>query len=190
MNVQNTFLAVILVLVVGFGGYTFLHSSAQNAMQSGEQVMGDKNMNPEEMMHSTSTSTTNTETADTMAKEQVIMHKESSGAGSVLPMKQSSAYQEYSTEKLSLAASGKVVLFFHATWCPICRALDTELLANLSKIPTDVHILKVDYDTSDVLKKKYGVTYQHTFVQVDAKGDLIAKWGDASTLAEVIAKIK
>jgi thiol-disulfide isomerase/thioredoxin len=105
-------------------------------------------------------------------------------------MESKGTYQDYSPEKLALANSGKVLLFFHAPWCPVCSALEKEIMADLSVIPASVHILKVDYDSETALKQKYGVTYQHTFVQVDAKGTQIAKWGDAFTMAQVAARIK
>jgi len=98
--------------------------------------------------------------------------------------------EAYSPEKLALAESGKVLLFFHAAWCPICRILDAEAEANPDIIPENLTVLKVDYDSATALKKKYGVTVQHTFVQVDASGAAIAKWSDASTYAQVIARLK
>lgn len=66
------------------------------------------------------------------------------------------------------------ILFFHASWCPECRAFEQTLLS--SELPQDVQILKVDYDTATDLKQKYGVTIQTTFVEVDDAGELIAKW--------------
>lgn len=116
-----------------------------------------------------------TKTDDSMMKKDDVMMKKGS-------------YEPYAPEKLSLAARGKVVLFFHADWCPICRPLDAELVSK--GVPEGIHVLKVNYDTASELKKKYGVTYQHTFVQVDAQGNLIAKWGDAITLAQVLAKVQ
>jgi thioredoxin 1 len=105
-------------------------------------------------------------------------------------MEEKGTYATYAPEKLALANEGKVVLHFHADWCPICRTLEEEILANPAGIPSGVHLLKVDYDTATSLKRKYGVTYQHTFVQVDAQGNLIAKWGDSMKLAQVIGKIQ
>ena len=99
-------------------------------------------------------------------------------------------YEDYSADKIALAQDGKVVLYFHANWCPICRLLDTEVKVHLEEIPAGVHILKVDYDTATALKQKYGVTYQHTFVQIDASGRVIAKWGDSTSLAGLIAKVQ
>ena len=39
------------------------------------------------------------------------------------------------------------------------------------------------------LKKKYEVTYQHTFVQVDAQGNMIKKWSGGA-LADIIDETK
>lgn len=100
------------------------------------------------------------------------------------------SYEVYSDEKISKATSGKVILFFRASWCPTCRALDSDIKSNLMNIPEGVTVLDVDYDKSSVLKQKYGVTYQHTLVQVDSKGNMIEKWSGGSTLAELLTHIK
>lgn len=100
------------------------------------------------------------------------------------------SYETYSPEKLALAKEGKVIIFFKASWCPTCRAVDANIKANLSAIPEGTHILEVDYDKSSELKKKYGVTIQHTFVQVGEDGSQVAKWIGSPTLADVLGKIK
>lgn len=100
------------------------------------------------------------------------------------------SYEAYSPEKLSFAVQGDVVLFFRASWCPTCRGLETDILANLDKIPEGVVILDVNYDTATELKQKYGITYQHTFVQVDEKGNQITKWVGSPTLASLLTNIK
>ncbi len=105
-------------------------------------------------------------------------------------MKASGSYEDYAASKLAWANDGKVVLFFKASWCPTCQSVDKNILANLGEIPANTHILKVDYDTSGELKKKYGVTYQHTFVQVNAQGNLIKKWSGSPSLTALTAEIK
>jgi thiol-disulfide isomerase/thioredoxin len=99
-------------------------------------------------------------------------------------------YEVYAPEKIALANSGPVVLFFKASWCPSCQSVDRDILSNKQHIPSGVTILTVDYDNSQDLKKKYGVTYQHTFVQVDASGNLIKKWSGSATLAALVSSIK
>ncbi len=99
-------------------------------------------------------------------------------------------YENYSAEKIAFASEGDVVLFFHAPWCPTCKALDSDINGELSQIPSNTKILKVDYESSTELKKKYGVTYQHTLVQVDAEGKMIQKWSGGNTLESILEKIQ
>ncbi|GAB0174316.1 MAG: hypothetical protein HHAS10_01950 [Candidatus Altimarinota bacterium] len=88
--------------------------------------------------------------------------------------------------KEALASGQKVALFFHATWCPTCKALDKSINAELSSIPSDALIVKVDYDTSAEMKQKYGVTSQHTTVLIDKDMNLISKKIGARNVAEVL----
>lgn len=123
--------------------------------------------------------------SDTMMDDGNIMMDGSEGS-----MMSKGSYEVYSPEKISLASKGDVVLFFRATWCPTCKALDEDIKANISKIPSGLTILDVDYDKYTELKKKYGVTYQHTMVQIDSNGNLIAKWSGSPTLSDLVSKVK
>ena len=82
-------------------------------------------------------------------------------------------------------AAGDVVLFFAADWCPTCQTTTENLEADPAAIPAGLAIVRVDYDNSDELKKQYGVTTQHTFVQVDAEGNEVAKWTGSLTADEI-----
>ena len=100
------------------------------------------------------------------------------------------SYEAYSAEKLARAEMGDVVLFFHASWCPSCRGLNSNIESNLGSIPEGVSILKTNYDEETALKKKYGVTYQHTLVQVDKDGNLIKKWSGSPSLERLLSEIQ
>ncbi|MCP2638470.1 thioredoxin family protein [Microbacterium sp. HD4P20] len=78
------------------------------------------------------------------------------------------AYVEYGDAELA-AAEGTRVLFFHAPWCPQCRALEADILA--SGVPDGVTVLKVDYDSRQDLRQRYGVTIQTTLVALDDAAD-------------------
>ncbi len=95
------------------------------------------------------------------------------------------SYSDYDASKLSKAEHGTVILFFNASWCPTCVAANKNF--NGSTPPDGLTLLKVDYDDSTDLKRKYGVTYQHTFVQVDKTGKLIKKWNGSKTYDELIS---
>lgn len=87
-----------------------------------------------------------------------------------------SRYIVYSPETAHTLIDKKRVLFFHATWCPTCKIADQQFSSKSDMIPEGVVVLKTDYDTNSDLKKKYGITYQHTFVQIDSEGNELAKW--------------
>lgn len=100
------------------------------------------------------------------------------------------SYEAYTPEKLAKAEDGSVVIFFRAPWCSTCTGLDADIQAHLNEIPEKTHILVANYDSETALKKKYGVTYQHTLVQVDQSGKLIKKWQGSPTLATLISEIQ
>ena len=97
-------------------------------------------------------------------------------------------YQVYSEEAFNGAADKKRVLFFHASWCPNCINADKDITASADAVPDDVVIFKANYDSEDGLKKKYGITSQHTFVYVDSSGDVIEKWSGGNTL-KILEKV-
>ena len=90
------------------------------------------------------------------------------------------------TEQAAARTGTKVVYFFHAPWCPTCRATEDAIARD--GIPAGLTLVKVDFDTENDLRKKYGVTTQHTFVQVDASGAELAKWTGSKGGAEILAK--
>ena len=78
-------------------------------------------------------------------------------------------------DAMMLAETKPTVLFFYATWCPTCKAAMKELNSSPEKL-SGINLLVVDYDNSADLQKKYGVTYQHTFVQINPDGSALTKW--------------
>ena len=89
-------------------------------------------------------------------------------------------YVTYTADYLTKYQGKTKVLFFHATWCSTCKAADRDITKNLSNIPEDLVIIKTNYDKEGELKKKYNVTYQHTFVVVDDQGNEVTKWNGGS----------
>ena len=76
----------------------------------------------------------------------------------------------------ALAAKGKTVVFFYAAWCPNCRATVAELNARFAEVNPDLTLVIADYDKEAALKSKFGVTYQDTFVLLDAVGASVKSW--------------
>jgi thioredoxin 1 len=179
-------------------------NTASDAMKKAEESADSmsntmtKEMAPDAMMKKDAMN------SDTMVKTDATMSKDAMEAKSMTDIKSADgamvkqdaammghgSYEAYAASKLAMADTGKVVLFFRASWCPTCKALDADIKKNAMSIPKGVTILDVDYDTSADLKKKYGVTYQHTLVQVDSKGTQLMKWQGSPTLAALVGKIK
>ncbi len=164
---KNILMLVGIIVIIG-GGFILL-SPKKDAMVNEIQMMKKEDT----MMKNEPTTSSTTK----VMKDNVMMARTGS-------------YEVYSPEKLAKANSGKVVLFFRASWCPTCKALDADIVSNLKSIPENVTILDVDYDNSTDLKKKYGVTYQHTLVEVNADGLMIKKWAGSPTLASLVKEIK
>lgn len=102
---------------------------------------------------------------------------------------QPGTYVDYNAEVFA-KTEGRRVMFFHAPWCPQCRALEQSIKEG--KIPAGVTIFKVDYDTNYDLRTKYGVTMQTTLVEVGANGDKVNEYVayHSPTLEAVIKGLK
>lgn len=98
------------------------------------------------------------------------------------------AYSEYAADPAAFSA-GPVVLFFHADWCPKCRETDANLTADLTSLPEGLTVVKLDFDGETGLRQKYGVTVQHTFVQIDADGEKLDAWTGTYTGGEIASKV-
>ena len=81
---------------------------------------------------------------------------------------------------------GNTVLFFYAPWCPDCQETDKSI--QQTGVPDDINIVKIDFDNANDLRKKYGVTQQHTFVLIGADGEEIKKWTGSFSAEDINAK--
>ncbi len=119
-------------------------------------------------------------------KDAMSVAMENSGDKMSEPVVTSGTYQNYDQSLLSNAKDGKkVVIFFNASWCSTCQAAVKDINSNLSKIDPKLILLSADYDKETSLKQKYGVTFQHTFVEVDENGNLIKKTFGLSTVDKI-----
>lgn len=113
------------------------------------------------------------ETMSSGSPSPAISQQSPSSGESTTPASGSGSYVDYSPTAIA-EAKGTTLLFFHASWCPSCRQIDSEITSN--GLPDDVTIIKVDYDSHQDLRQKYGVTIQTTFVKVDSSGTELAKF--------------
>lgn len=97
-------------------------------------------------------------------------------------VEKSAKYLEFSRQNMVHEGDTRRVLFFYANWCPTCKPADQDLRDNIQKLPDDVAVIRVNYNDDQTdesekeLAKKYKVTYQHTFVQIDQNGEVVTKW--------------
>jgi thiol-disulfide isomerase/thioredoxin len=107
----------------------------------------------------------------------------------------SDRYQPYSSGVLAKTSGNRRVLYFYASWCPTCHPADADFVKNESDIPEDVRVIRINYNDEDTseeetaLAAQYKITYQHTFVQIDAQGNVITQWNGGQT-ADLIKNLK
>lgn len=167
-------IGIIAFVIIAGAVYASMNGNEGTVMEKEkmeQQAMEDKKMIEEKMT------------------EKDMMKKDETGMADKEMMKAGS-YEAYSADKIARASTGDVVLFFHASWCPSCRGLNSDIESNMKSIPDEVTILKVDYDKETELKKKYGVTTQHTLVQVDKDGNMIKKWSGGGSLDSVLSQVE
>ncbi len=174
---------IVAVIIIG-GGSIIANRQAQNVDEA--KMTQDKKDDGEIEKDETPEQ----ETAE--EKEDEEMEKKTDDK---MMKSSTSRYVEYSKAALDQAADNRRVLYFYANWCPICKPADADFRANSNKIPADLTVIRVNYNDSDTdsqekdLAKKYGITYQHTFVQIDSQGNEVTKWNGGQT-DELIANIK
>ena len=183
MNKSIIIVGVIILLGVIGGGWYIANQQSQQVEQT--KMAQEKAAMEEKAAMKAKESFGNAQDKDiTMKKDETVMDKSAI-----------SRYVEYSKAALDQAAAGRRVLYFYANWCPVCRPADANFKENASKIPGDVTVVRVNYNDTDTdqeekdLAKKYGITYQHTFVQVDGQGKQVTKW-NGGQIDELLANIK
>lgn len=152
-------------------------------MQDVANDMIDKKADNPTMMDDTTSSSWLDDQSETMMEEET---KTMDNSGETMSEKLW-VYTDYSPEALA-NATWKIVLFFHANWCPTCISIEKDILAN--DVPSDLTILKVDYDTANDLKQRYSVLTQSSFVQVDHDWNMIKRWISWRWLNDIVKKVE
>jgi thioredoxin 1 len=178
-NTKIVIAAIVGVVVISGGILTY--SSSQKA--SSEKTKNEETAMIMKKKDQDAAMMKKTEDA-AMKKDTEVMKKDEKSVTTVTDtMKKSGIYTAYSAELAkSAAVDGNSVIFFHAPWCPTCKAAEADINTNLTKLDSKLTIFKTDYDTSTELKKQYGVTSQSTFVKVDKDGKLIKKGSGFTTV--------
>ena len=187
MRIHKSYLTVLLLPALALAGC----SSSSDADKKDDAMMSTSATSS-----AMSTSSEAPETSAAMDKdakdgmkkdamEKDAMEKDSMNKGGEFV-----TYEQYMEHSdAAMHHDGRTVLFFDASWCPDCQKLKNALSSEHDVIPADVTVVDVDYDSHNDLRKQYGVTMQHTFVEVDAQGNKVSSWSitDPSALNEKLA---
>lgn len=115
---------------------------------------------------------TKTAGIDAMEKKNTTMEK-SIYQGKVLAGTESTKYLDFNKADYdkALKEKKKILLYFYANWCPICRLEQPKTFAAFNEIKdADLIGFRINYRDSDTdadeeaLAKEFGVSYQHTKV--------------------------
>ena len=161
---KTSTIVIILLAVAILGGGAYFFSQKEDAMTKDDS--SDAMMEKED---------------STMAKDDAMM-------------KEDGRYVPYTQEVFDTAVDKKRVLYFFANWCPTCIPADKNFTENVNKIPENVVLIRVNYNDPDTdaeekaLAQKYGITYQHTFVQIDGQGNVVKKW-NGGQIEELLTNI-
>lgn len=185
MNSKIMVIGVVLFILVGGGLFV---ANQQSKSSKDARMAQEKNAMMEK-------SATESETPEQEAMEQKNAMMEKTDDSKMMDKSTSSRYVPYTKAAYDEALGKRRVLYFYATWCPSCKQANEDFTANPNKIPEDVIVLRINYNDPDTdqeekdLAKKYGITYQHTFVQVDSAGKELTKWNGGQT-DELVTNIK
>ncbi|PID32284.1 hypothetical protein CR970_01245 [Candidatus Saccharibacteria bacterium] len=167
---QIVALMVVLLALVGGGAYLFVGKDDDAASRA------DTN-------ETTSTSQDNALQPAKPASETGAGDSDDDDAQQASPQQPAAAMPaayvalaDYNADPAKYADATKVY-YFHADWCPVCQKVDKAIVEDgAAKLPDNVVLIKTDYDDNTDLRKKYGITYQYTFVQVDQDGNKVKQW--------------
>jgi len=173
-----------VLIAVGVAGYIAYQRAKTTPPPTVEQTQTDDSMVKDDVVFKTDSVTEDTMMEDEVVKDDEVTTKgglpfeggsELNLSGTVLAGTTSKFYDYNQADYLQALASDKlIVLYFYASWCPICRAETQNAtypafneLNNPDVIGFRVNFNDGDTDKSEEgLAREFGVAYQHTKVFV------------------------
>ena len=159
MDKKAVALASVIVLLIG-GGLLFTLSGGSDEEPAETATAAGDVTTPE---------ATETESA-TDDGSLTAKQKAMSGGQAVDEAAAPGQYVDFSPELVE-STPGEKLLFFHASWCPQCLELESDIES--TDLPAGLTIFKVDYDSNQDLRQEYGVTLKTTMVKGEDNGEMI-----------------
>lgn len=173
-----------------------MEEKAMQGKSTGNNEMNEKN-NTENSMDSESS-----ETMEEKAIEEKMMNDKTTMPettyGGQLIAGTTTQYIRYDEVDFNKARdSGKIIyLYFYATWCPICRTERPTILSafngmnNPDAVGFEVHFNDGETNEQDKnAARKFGVSYQHTSIIMNSKGDTVYRSLSPISKEEIISEI-
>ncbi|MEK7505507.1 MAG: thioredoxin family protein [Patescibacteria group bacterium] len=181
---------IVLAVIAIIGGVTYYSNSDRKAM-------ADKEMTEKEAMEQKAMEEKKMSEEKTIGMMEKVSYTGKTLAGTSAPLldfNKSDYESAKKTDKL-------IVLYFYATWCPICKVeVASSLYPAFNDLKTDKVIgFRVNYNDSDTdkdevaLAKEFGVAYQHTKVFVKNDERILKSpesWDKARYISEIEKVIK
>ena len=215
---------IVVIIAIGLllaGGYYVMTSqNADDAMMKGEDAMmkddtmqkdGDTMMKDESDAMMEEDGAMMDESGDTMMKDGSDAMMDSGAMGESTPIaftgimlagSKSAPLLDFNEKdyQAALASDKLIVLYFYASWCPICKAEFPHAMEAFDSLNrNDVVGFRVhfnDNETTDAqvqLAREFGVAYQHTKVFV-RNGERVLKspegWETSRYVAEITNALK
>ena len=181
---------VLLSLVLVLAASALVFAGGQKDSNGGSMMKKDDTMMSDDKMSKDKMNGDDMSKSDDMSGDMMMFKKDDG----MMAMDKASRVLTFTdlTTAGKHVKDGPTVLFFAASWCPDCRAMTKQLHDGMNPLSPDITLVVVDYDKYGDLKTKYGVTYQHTFVQIDEKGNKIAIWNavDLDTINKTVVRGK
>ena len=174
-------MAVVLTALILLSGCN-LNSGSNNAPTESEAP-------PAEGSAPDSASDNSAMMAEEEAEETIELTASVEAAvGSSTASYETGAVQAFDKAKFDEAVANgeKVLLDFHADWCHVCRG--NEPLIEKAVDGTDVVSFKINYDSAQDLRAKYGVVSQSTLIVFDGQTEVNRAMGvqSSDTLANLL----
>lgn len=177
----KNYLVYAVITLVAIGGIGFLvtnETSTTGSSATNDSVDARNQLAPED-----TTPVSQNLTADEMAAN-------ATEAESPAATKTAGTYQDYDPALVAASTADTIVLFFHATWCPSCRALHNDITNNVAAIPPGVEIYRADFDIHTELRRQNNVTLQHSVMTIDTDGIAISNITHPLNLSALLASLQ